>query len=522
VSAEREWNVVLALGVGLSALFLCASIARGSLHDAYFSADHLYIPTLVADLTRWHGHFSDWNLTPAPYLFPDMLLYGVVSIFARNLEASQYLTGFVQLTLVILSARILLQRLEPEHADASALVAPLIACWLVLYHFDAVPLVGPALIVSAHGGALLSTLVVFALCVRPAGPVRAGGTFAVVVLSALTAASDALFVVCSSIVLGLTALGYLPVYLRMQRRESSRLLIGRCSLAALAGIAALCLVRATGFSHTANTSGSLTLALETVRAMWNDPQPLAKYVLVGFGVVAVLAGVTLVHRFRDLERAGLRILAGWQLLIMAGALGAMLYTGAYEDLSSLRYLSVPCYFGVIFATALLLRAAERSPSFNLWPQRTMVALTLALVFGLVAQISAFAHASFQAPQRTAAACVRELAEREQVQVIVSDYWTAKPLMLLTDNRAHVVQVRSGLMPYWWINSRGWYRDPGEFGLLIANGLNPERARRYLHDPQTIVHCGELELWVYRGESREHMSAKLRSFFAKGLAQADAH
>jgi hypothetical protein len=118
--------------------------------------------------------------------------------------------------------------------------------------------------------------------------------------------------------------------------------------------------------------------------------------------------------------------------------------------------------------------------------------------------------------------VRKVAELEQVQSIVSDYWNAKPLMLFSNNRAHVVQVRNGLMPYWWINSRGWYRDPGEFGVLIANGLDPNRARRYLHEPQSIVRCADLELWIYRGRARERMKEKLSGMFAKSVAQADAN
>ena len=39
------------------------------------NSDLLYMPALFRDVTEWGGRFSEWRLTPAPYLFPDMALY---------------------------------------------------------------------------------------------------------------------------------------------------------------------------------------------------------------------------------------------------------------------------------------------------------------------------------------------------------------------------------------------------------------------------------------------------------------
>lgn len=47
-----------------------------------FNADTLYLPALYKDIIIQNSSFADWNLTPAPYLFPDITLYFISFYFA--------------------------------------------------------------------------------------------------------------------------------------------------------------------------------------------------------------------------------------------------------------------------------------------------------------------------------------------------------------------------------------------------------------------------------------------------------
>lgn len=526
MSDEKQWNIVFALGVALNILVLFLGIVRTDLRTLYFNADFLYIPTLVADVAGWHGHFSDWHLTPAPYYFPDMFLYGAVWLSGvRNVEASQYLTGLLQLLLVILAARMLLRRLDPENAAASALVAPVMAAWVFFYDYGGMPIVMPGLVVSSHGGALLSTVTVFALCVRPLKPSHWLGGAAVVVISVLTALSDPLFVVASSGALTFTVLiellGPLRTLLGQPRARNaapSRLLLFRCALAAASGIAGYALARHFDLGSKANTLGSFAQALETPGRVWASSDDYPKYMLAGLAAVAVLAALVLINRWP--ARAGLCILARWQLLVTGAVLSAMAYTGAYVDRFSLRYASLACYFAVIFLTGVLVRVVARPEPFS-WARRTLVAVSCMLAIGFAVNLGSIAHASMSAPQRRAAQCVLDAAKSAGVDSVVANYWAAKPLMLLSSGRVQVLQVQDNLEPYLWITSRGWYRDPKQLGIVVVNGLDRQHWLKALSVPQNIVWCDGLELWVYNDDARARMNATLHASFMRTVAQYDA-
>src|SRR4051794_31910137 len=191
--AKSAWAATCVLGWCLVVLVAVIHIADTVLREGIFSADNVYVATLIEDLTRWGGRFSEWNFTPAPYFFPDMLLYGFLRTLTPSVEIAQYCTDALQLLLIIVVARELLKRALPDRAMETSLVPLFFAPWLLLHYFEHHAFIGPTLSIASHGGGLLSTLLVFTLCLRPLGRLRFGGTVAVIVVSAATAASDALF-----------------------------------------------------------------------------------------------------------------------------------------------------------------------------------------------------------------------------------------------------------------------------------------------------------------------------------------
>jgi hypothetical protein len=519
------WNFVYVLGLILSALFVLASIAEGRLRDLYFTSDILYIPTLFADLTRWYGKFDAWNLTPAPYLFPDALLYGFTAFVTPRLETAQYLAGYLQLLLILVSARELVRRALPDRAEASKLVVPLLVGWLMLFHFGGEFVVGPLLAISYHGGALLGALAVFTLCLRPRAKPRALGAFVVAILSALTGASDGMFVVGCAAVLGLSGLTSALARLgtRKSERQPSVLLPVRCALAAVFGVGAMIIATAAGLAQGRSTEANLTIAVENATRLWNHGNPIGRYVVVGLGVVAIFAVVVIVATRKSKRLAGLRTLAWWQILMTPAILSAVFHIGGYVDGYSVRYFVIPIHFGVIFVCALVIDrigqdragvSARRSPLA--WS----VVLTLALAVGLATNVARLMSAPLAAPHRKTADCLQRVAAREEVRIVVSDYWRAKPLMLFTDDRAHVIEVTHRMEPRFWINSRGWYRSPGEFGIVIVNGQEPQLIWKILGRPQVVEFCDNLELYIYRGNGKANMSRRLHAIFERVLGATE--
>jgi hypothetical protein len=278
---------------------------------------------------------------------------------------------------------------------------------------------------------------------------------------------------------------------------------------------------AKGLASSERTQGDLERAIDNWNRLWNAADPLGRNTVSALALVALLAIAVITLKHHDPSRAGLRILAWWQLLMSIAMLTAMLYTGAYIDRWTLRYLLGPLYFGVIFLTSIAafrLGAPDCKGIPNRWPNRIAVGLALALLIGLAMNLSSMRTATYEAPQRRVAACLARASAREQARIVVSDYWHAKPLMLLTNDVVHVVQVARDLQPSFWINNRAWYVAPGEYGIVVRNGLDPLRITKLIGRPQLVEFCEGLELYIYRDVGRAYMSRRLRAIAASELAK----
>jgi hypothetical protein len=525
--AKSAWTVTFVLGLCLVVLVVAIHIADGALREGYFSADHVYIATLFEDLTRWGGHFSEWNFTPAPYFFPDMFLYGVVRALVFSVEAAQYCTDTLQLLLIIVAARELLKRALPDRAMESSLVAMFFPPWILLHYLERHAFIGPTMITASHGGGLLSTLVVFTLCLRPQTRQRLTGTLAVVLFSALTATSDALFFVSCSLPLAATALCYAPlaIWRRSHVGPWARLSITRCVLGATSGAAGLWFSRAYGLAHTGIQGGSAELAVQTWEQIIESPDSGAEYTLVALSCAAILAVLVMVRTRREPHRAGLRLLAFWQLAVTGAVVGAFLYNGSYFDRWTLRYLVTPCNLALVLVAAMAILAVGRAPGDerpNHWPTRVAALATIALIFGVATQASGLIKIQYIAPQRAAAECIADVAEREGVTGILAEYWVAKPVMLLSEGRAHIIQVMPrSLRPNFWISSRGWFRGPLAIGMLVTNGLDMVEVGQKFGLPQAVAQCGTYRVFVYQGAPRVHMTFRMQAAIDRELVTVDA-
>src|SRR5690554_1345815 len=75
---ERLLAVLTVAGSLFTALLLASALPDRALHNS----DILYAPSFFDDL--WRGiDVSGWALTPAPYFFPDLLLYGLFDALMR-------------------------------------------------------------------------------------------------------------------------------------------------------------------------------------------------------------------------------------------------------------------------------------------------------------------------------------------------------------------------------------------------------------------------------------------------------
>lgn len=60
------------------------------------NSDLLFPLAITQNLIHEHGHISDWILTPTPYLFPDIFIHLLISLFSANIALNLSIFAFIQ------------------------------------------------------------------------------------------------------------------------------------------------------------------------------------------------------------------------------------------------------------------------------------------------------------------------------------------------------------------------------------------------------------------------------------------
>ena len=160
------------------------------------NSDLLYLPTLFSDVLTKGGHLSDWFLTPAPYFFPDYLLYLLAYALGIGTYIQIAIFAVVQIGATLCVTWVLARRLSPSEAFVAAVTITIALTWLALRGSE--PFV--ILLVSAsHYGTFLSSVLFAALWIQYEAVIASPGRHlllvAICVLVFLATLSDNLFVV---------------------------------------------------------------------------------------------------------------------------------------------------------------------------------------------------------------------------------------------------------------------------------------------------------------------------------------
>jgi hypothetical protein len=515
-------RVIWWVGLALCVVQLLKHIADGSLREFYFISDHLYVPALFEDLTRWSGMISDWKLTPSPYFFPDMLLYAAVRSLGASIEWAQYCSGLGLMLLCLAAGRMLIVVAAPQLRTTSALVAPVFALWIALHADHLVSrLVAQLAVISCHGGAVAASFATLTLCFVT-GRYERVAAWARCLVAVAAGASDPLYIVSCSLPLLVLAAQPACWQRGLPGHDSSpeRAARGHYLGAAAAGIAGVLLA---AWINARSTAGYLqprpTRSARALTQLISDlmgPSRIELGLLTG---MLALASYLVLGLPRVRRTAGLRALALWQIASLLSTLAACVLTGRYSGEGTLRYLLVPFTFGVVLAAAAAAHGLQSRALFGL---RTGLIVAGAVTAALAAYVwfnwQALRFGQYNSDVRVQAACVAAIDGGAVDGVVLTDYWNAKPLRLMSGGRVHAVQMTEALgAPRWWINSKGWYRGVHDFGVIVTNDLNPDAIVADYGPPTRIERCGSLELFVYRGQTQMRLVRAMLHKFDQFLA-----
>jgi hypothetical protein len=516
--SARWCRVVWWVSLAWLATLVLVGVSDGRLIDGFFDSDHLYIPTLVEDLTRWHGDLRSWHLTPAPYFIPDIPLYAGLRLFGLEIEWAQYLSGILHLWLVAWSARAVVETTLSESARVARsanVVGPVFVLALVLHLQGELGLMGALFVLSNHGGAAWGALSMFALLLHaPTRPSRRWWS-AVAVFGFVMACADPLFAASCGAPLGIIALASVVSRARGRAGALARTPTGLyfcASGASLLGAQADQLLQFALSGLKVRPAPNPELRAASLAQLFADLCGPARPEFILITSALLLAGWTLWHFRGRTNHSKLRALALFHWVSSACTLGAIAWAGNYMDLATLRYLLVPFTTSLVLFAALLAAAVARAPAltgFQL-PKLAAACVSVGLIATLFSQRASLAEGQYVPKLRENAQCVDDAAIMYGSDTVIADYWSAKPLMLFGRGRVKVLQLEPKLdKPFWWINSKNWYRGQHVFGMIATNGLDTHSIRETFGAPQLVTDCGRIELYVYSGQSRQHLQDALQ-------------
>lgn len=458
-------------------------------------------PYLVTeDLLSAPSAFFTWRHSPSPYVFPDMLIAGVLVSLPLAPGWMMVLYGTALLTGYALSAGWILSRATETGYRGSILV--FVGCLLSLTVAAALlPGSGRALSLLLmlfapfiHTGAVFSALLALVLLERvlriPGSPLT---SVLLVLLVLVSSFSDALFAAWFV----LPALLVLWLKARATRGAVPFMLMAVLFLATAASIAA------ERIFHGIKAGNPLRLdtILGSADMVWNDvasaaatPDWILIVLLVAIGAICITGARAIRRSFQRRQMPFSDALAVFMAASVLFGLLAPIVTSTYEMDAHLRYL--------VFLPLLAILKIALALSRALSAGRVVQALPVLLI-----------SAVFLATVPTAFSTAKTLGNRTELETCLagrgldtglSSYWWAKHLIFLSDRRIHLVQIKPDGDRDKYNYNRAWFerraddKSPILPDFILMTGLNGDSIEERFGPPADIVRCAGKAVWVYDG------------------------
>lgn len=150
---------------GICILLYYSNTSLDILEFVVFNTDQLILAAIYEDIFLEGNPFTQWHLTPAPYFFPDMLLYFPVRALSGNFLVAHFVYTTVQVFIILLLFRWVIRKLDANIPDSIFIAGHTIIGLYILggvishtYLFSQM-----ILSIAQHSGNIISALLVAGL-----------------------------------------------------------------------------------------------------------------------------------------------------------------------------------------------------------------------------------------------------------------------------------------------------------------------------------------------------------------------
>ena len=484
---------------GLLGAFAWIYLTHGFQLAGFFTSDALYLPALMQDLISDGGSYSDWNLTPSPYFFPDWPMFALSHVVTGgNVYYSVLVFTLLQFTLTYLLLRAIYGELFSDSRSIVFAIASI--ALLVSLTVDSVPIVQDARISAHHFGELMIILLALWLVMRILRSPRPWPLTAVLCFVAfLTALSDGLFVVHYAIPLVFAA-----DFIWHRREMAGRPFLCVAFLPALSAFAgSRFTLSAMPKDHQFDYRFGMEYfddnveRVETLVSIVLNADILALAFIPLFYVTAIAVLVWHVWKSRFADNPGAVFTIVFPLVSMFFSLAMALLINV--DIPG-RYVAPAFVLPIVLLFAPSISISK--PIAGLAAGGIVGALALgSIVMTIIPNGFDFRSGFYPGD----VACLdRTLSERGLTNGI-GQYWTAKRVTALSQADLRVVSVFNHLGEYHWINNSTWFRDTYDFALVEERAepglrLDAKKLVSLSGEPAFKAECGFITIYGYERDT----------------------
>lgn len=476
-------------------------LTTSNLDPHLFNSDALYLPVLMNNLIHQNGSLSDWYLTPAPYFFPDMLVFYISAMATADLFWQLLIYGCLQVFLTFVIVLSVFKQLKLKNY----LLASAVLC-VVMVSLAALS-IGPYpyLLVSAfHFGSFMSTLAVASCWLAYTRADRNYKKWIFICLlcslAYFSALSDNLF----------QAEAIIPFFASVVVFNLRNFRANHKQFLTMLGVVAAAFLGSYSYKFLVahQTRNNAYLRPYKLLDNWDVIGPILKQFASQNLIYTALAFFTIAfcvyYVFKLLTERELPSQEkqnGWLvcffMLSVFSNISLVLLIDIYP---AERYLIAFYTLPAVLFIYLFARAIE---SFS---EKVAHRFFWTIIFFIIAFVSAknyLANGVRYKHYPDAVSCVdRALAEQNAFNGL-SEYWNAKYLQALSTLQIEIAQFDADLAEKRWITSDKFFRDKYDFIVLSENDgerfPNAEYMTKNLGNPTLEVNCYPFTVLFYKNK-----------------------
>lgn len=490
--------IVFGLLVCCLFLIVVLNLWNDGLSRALNNADLIQPYLVTEDLLKYTDTYHGWRHSPAPYIFPDWFLAGILvlvpvppiiktvlyaaislagfalaaGLIIREATGTRYASGVCIFALLLI---ILLLSTVPLHSETHAK-------WFILN------LSAPFIHNGATFGLLLATALMGWLWNNPRSKWI---VVLLLIIMFMAAYSDLLFVVWFVV----PAVVIYGIDGALTRRLPPLL------MAVATGATAVLAVVLKRTIHREKTVRSVELEdiresaivfAESVQSFFADGDVVMIVLVLGLGCICLAGFSVLVSTFRS----GTMRFSQALILFLAGAavcgLLVPVLSGFFDHAVHWRYLMVMPILVVLAVSLLVANALSARAVIHHLPGFAVTILALFLA------IPAYRVAKAIEPRIELETCL----ETEGLTTGYGEYWMVKSLIFYSERRIHMIQLNNGGERYEHNYNRVWFdrRADGQAlaspNFIIMTFIDPGKILEKLGPASRTFQCGKHEIWLY--------------------------